>query len=124
MMPIASPGRAIGATVGADATGTDVGLGLPDAGELGEADDAGPADVVGGAGDAHSAASCFLKFDWACSVYSPVNHSSYPLNRKTIAPRVMSSSPNSLIVWFAREALANTKSDDVVTNPPHARRRA
>ena len=53
MMPIASPGKAIGATVGADAAGTDVGLGLPDTGGLGEADDAGPAEDDGGGGEAH-----------------------------------------------------------------------
>ena len=50
--------------------------GLPMTGALGEADDAGPADGVGGAGDAHSSASCRFSCDWACSVYSPVNHSS------------------------------------------------
>ncbi len=62
MMPIASPGKAIGviAPADADAEGTDEGPGLPDAVGLGEADDAGPVDVdVDGAGDgdAHNVAN-------------------------------------------------------------------
>ena len=63
MMPIASPGRAIGATVGAaddadDAEGTDDGLGLPDGVVPGDADEEGPADVAGATGGAaHNVAS-------------------------------------------------------------------